>query len=122
MRIHQVLSSALEIHGGPSLTVPTLCEELAALGHEVTLHTLEPAPSAVSSSYELRTYHWSSVLRRLGLSRDMLGGLRAAARSGAIMHVHGLWMFPNVWPAWAVRNTGCKLVIAPRGMLDAWAL
>jgi glycosyltransferase involved in cell wall biosynthesis len=99
-----------------------LCEELAALGHEVTLHTLAPAPELPRRSYALRTYHWSAVLHRLGLSRDMARGLRAAAQAGEIMHVHGLWMLPDILPAWAVRNTRCKLVVAPRGMLEPWAL
>lgn len=122
MRIHHIVASALEEHGGPSLSVPTLCQELTALGHQVTLHTLAPAPEFPGRSYELQTYAWSPVLRRFGLSREMLPGLRAAARSGDVLHVHGLWMMPDILPAWAVRGTRCRLVVAPRGMLDPWAL
>ena len=39
-----------------------------------------------------------------------------------IMHFHGLWMMPNVYPGWAVKDTDCSLVFSPRGMLDEWAL
>ncbi|HKU36716.1 MAG TPA: glycosyltransferase, partial [Polyangiales bacterium] len=56
------------------------------------------------------------------LSWDMPIGLRRAARSGEIMHVHGLWRLSNVLPAVAVRGTRCRLVVSPRGMLDAWSL
>jgi glycosyltransferase involved in cell wall biosynthesis len=123
LRIHQVISSVLEVHGGPSVSVTTLCRELAALGHEVTLHSHAPGPSSPPpSSYRLRLYSAARVLPQLGLSREMPAGLRAAARAGEIMHVHGLWMLADVWPAWAVRGSDCQLVAAPRGMLEPWAL
>jgi glycosyltransferase involved in cell wall biosynthesis len=122
LRIHQVISSVLEKYGGPSVTVTTLCRELALLGHEVTLHTYAPAPLLIPEGYVLRTYHCSRVVPRIGLSVDMARGLRAAAHNGDIMHMHGLWMLSSVLPAWAIRGTACQLVASPRGMLDPWAL
>ena len=129
MRIHHVVPSVLADYGGPSVSVPALCQELVALGHEVTLHTYAPAPAAGPDGcgYGLRSYRVSRAagvvgLGRLGLSADMARGLREAALGGDIMHVHGLWTFSSVLPAWAVRGTACRLVVAPRGMLDAWAL
>jgi glycosyltransferase involved in cell wall biosynthesis len=122
LRIHHVISSVLEKYGGPSVTVTTLCRELAVLGHEVTLHTYAPAPLLKPEGYALQTYHCARAAPRLGLSVDMARGLWAAARSGDIMHVHALWMLSSVLPAWAVRGTTCQLVASPRGMLDPWAL
>lgn len=123
MRIHHVVSSILEKYGGPSNSVPALCNALADAGHEVTLHTFAPAPALVGRRFELRTYRWEQrVAAPVGLTWDMLPGLRAAARSGEILHVHGLWMLPNILPAAAVLGTHCKLVYAPRGMLDSWSL
>jgi glycosyltransferase involved in cell wall biosynthesis len=46
------------------------------------------------------------------------------AREGRIdlLHSHGLWMMPNVYPAW-VRAAGTyRLIFSPRGMLAPWAL
>lgn len=122
MRIHHVIANALPKHGGPSVVVTALCREQAALGHQVTLHSLAPLPEEPFEGYVSRGYHWSRVARRIGVSFDMPLALRAAAQSGEIMHVHGLWMLPNWWPAWAVRGTGCRLVCSPHGMLEAWAL
>jgi glycosyltransferase involved in cell wall biosynthesis len=122
LRIHHVIANALAKHGGPSVVVTALCREQAALGHMVTLHSLAPLPEEPLEGFGARGYSWSPIARRIGVSFDMPGGLRAAAQSGDIMHVHGLWMLPNWWPAWAVRGTGCKLVSSPHGMLETWAL
>ena len=122
MRIHHVIANALAKHGGPSVVVNALCREQAALGHQVTLHSLAPLPEEPPEGYVSRGYHWSRVARRIGVSVDMPLALRAAAESGEIMHVHGLWMLPNWWPAWAARGTGCRLVCSPHGMLETWAL
>ena len=39
-----------------------------------------------------------------------------------ILHSHGLWLMPNVYPAWAAKAGRAKLVVSPRGMLGAEAL
>jgi glycosyltransferase involved in cell wall biosynthesis len=52
----------------------------------------------------------------------MLRALRNEARSADIMHSHGMWMMTNVYPGWAIRGGGCRLVISPRGTLSATAL
>ena len=45
-----------------------------------------------------------------------------AAQTVDILHGHGLWLMPNVYPAWAVRRGGAKWVVSPRGMLGSEAL
>ena len=122
MRIHHVISSVLPHFGGPSVSVPALCRELAALGHAVTLHSYAPAPAAAPEGYAHHSYPRSRVAPTFGLSLSLPNGLRAAAQSGEIMHFHGMWSLPNLAPAWAVRGTACKLVASPRGMLDDWSL
>jgi glycosyltransferase involved in cell wall biosynthesis len=52
----------------------------------------------------------------------MLQGLRKVCANADIIHNNSLWMFPNVYPGWAVRGTKCKLVTAPRGALAEWSL
>jgi len=63
---------------------------------------------------------WAGPLARLGFS----GQLRDALESSPcdILHTHGLWMMPNIYPARAAKQTGALLVLAPRGMLDPAAL
>jgi glycosyltransferase involved in cell wall biosynthesis len=123
MRIHHVVPSLLATYGGPSQSVPALCEGLAARGNEVVLHTYAPVPtSPVGRGFEVRAYAALPWRRRLGLSWELAGALRAAANSGEILHVHGLWTLASLLPTAAVLGTHCKLVISPRGMLEPWAL
>lgn len=123
MRIHHVVPSLLATYGGPSQSVPALCEGLATRGNDVVLHTLLPLPtSPVGRGFEVRAYQALARRRRIGLSWELAVGLRAAAVSGEILHVHGLWTLASVLPALAVLGTHCKVVVSPRGMLEAWAL
>ena len=39
-----------------------------------------------------------------------------------VLHTHGLWMMPNVYPSKAARRLGASLVLSPRGMLGKGAL
>jgi glycosyltransferase involved in cell wall biosynthesis len=51
--------------------------------------------------------------------------LEREASSGQLdlIHNHGLWMMPNVYPGRICRqNAKCRLVISPRGTLSAWSL
>jgi glycosyltransferase involved in cell wall biosynthesis len=54
----------------------------------------------------------------------MFKRLRDDVKAGQIdiVHDHGLWMMPNVYTSWAVRESACCLVMSPHGMLSEWAL
>jgi glycosyltransferase involved in cell wall biosynthesis len=51
----------------------------------------------------------------------MYRALRDDARTVQVLHNHGLWTMPNVYPGFAVSGTPCRLVASPRGVLDPWA-
>ena len=121
MNIHHVVPD-ITFTGGPSYTVPALCQALGDRGERVCLHVLAPAPPRHGASYDLKAYPKDRLLGRIGGSRSMKAGLRSAASEGHILNSHGLWMLPNVYPLSAVRGTGCKLVVSPRGTLDPWAM
>ena len=119
--VHVVPSIANEA-SGPSYSVPSLCRALGSAGAAVELHVLAPAPASDSGGVEVHQHAWWPILRRLGISPAMKRALRAAAERSEIMHSHSLWMMPNIYPAWAVRGTACRLVASPRGTLSRWAL
>jgi glycosyltransferase involved in cell wall biosynthesis len=39
-----------------------------------------------------------------------------------IIHNHGLWMMPNVYPGQIAKDTKVPLIVSPRGTLSAWAM
>lgn len=97
MAIHTVASLAPEA-GGPSRTVPALCENLKRL----------PQPVEVT----------------LVVGRG--AGLLAPPQDGngdgsVILHDHGQWLPINHASARLARRRGVPRVVSPRGMLSPWA-
>ncbi len=122
MNVQQVVPGFSDEAAGPSYSVSGLCRGLAANGVDVTLHALT-VPDGVAFPFKVFGYPRSSLpCYRLGHSPKMLRGLRKVCADADIIHNNSLWMFPNVYPAWAVRGTKCKLVTAPRGTLAKWSL
>jgi glycosyltransferase involved in cell wall biosynthesis len=108
---------------GPSYSVPRLCEALIMAGVETTLAVLDWSPGITVPSY-VRRFPLGIGPRRLGRSPAMARWLVERARSGEVhvIHSHGLWMMPNVYPGWARKAGDARLVVSPRGTLSAWTL
>ena len=120
-----VLDSIADEASGPSYSVPRLCDALAEAGGNVTLMTLGgTARTGASWRHEPHEPDFADVpvLGRLRVSGDLRRALEVEARSAGIVHAHGLWLMPNVYPAWAAAKAGCPFVVSPRGMLGPAAL
>ncbi|MBV9124903.1 MAG: glycosyltransferase [Planctomycetes bacterium] len=122
MRVLHVFPYMTELACGPCHSIPALCDALAGRDLAVSLHVLAPAPSLEGARFGVREYPSWPVLRRLGISPRMRRDLTRAAATADIIHNHALWTMPNVYPAWAVRGTSCRLVTSPRGSLAPWGL
>ena len=131
MKVVQVAPSIVVESSGPSYSVPALCQGLVSAGCDVSLHILDDIPSHVAHApYQTTTYpRHKSIPRNLGRSPEMLSELMDVARTADILHGNGLWMMPNVYPAWVVQrlrrghlNPRLKLVTSPRGALASWSL
>jgi len=108
---------------GPSYAVPRLCESLIELGLDIKLAVLDWLPSCTSPTYVERfALGWGP--RRLGRSPAMARWLHHQVASGAVdvLHTHGLWMMPNVYPGRVRRAGSVRLVVSPHGTLTEWAL
>lgn len=121
MKILQILSGIRSEAAGTSYSVPALCRELGSRGHEVALHVLSPVLDGLGDGYAVHAHPRSGPLAKLGSSLSMRRALRSAAHHADIMHSHGLWLRPNIYPSLAARRTRCRSVLSPRGMLDPWA-
>ena len=126
-----VVASVADPGAGPSYSVRALTAALARRGARVGLHTVaewrrgrEAAVvcNTVAHSEHPQTFRALPLLGAACLSDDLHRALRQSARQADILHSHGLWLMPNVYPAWAVRGARARLVVSPRGMLGAEAL
>lgn len=121
--IHTV-ASLLLADGGPSYTVPALVSTLSASGHPASIVTVSGADCALGPAFDHMATKpdFASVplLKRLRFSKQMLNELRL--RHVDILHTHGLWLLPNVYPAIVAKEKKLPLVLSPRGMLSPEAL
>ena len=123
MRVIHTLSAIGIEASGPSYSVPRLCEALIRAGVETTLAVLDWIPGISALDY-VKRFPLGFGPRRLGRSPAMARWLVERVRRGEVqvLHNHGLWMMPNVYPGWARKAGEVRLVVSPRGMLSEWAL
>ncbi|HUN84359.1 MAG TPA: glycosyltransferase [Terracidiphilus sp.] len=123
MRIIHVAPPITDEAFGSSYSLPRMCESLIGTGVRVKLAVVDWAPNRGRLPY-LKTFPRSLGPRRLGLSPSMRNWLEAEATSGKVdlIHAHGLWTMPNIYPARACRRGHRPLVVSPRGMLSTEAL
>ncbi len=116
--------------GGPSYSVPRLCEALAAEGLDPVLLSV-----AAGRNSPCDTRHGGYRERRFVQDLACVPGLRALRRSTAfstalketvaaadLVHDHGLWLSPNLQAGWVAAAAGKPFVVSPRGMLSPPAL
>lgn len=122
--VRHVIAGITRRSGGPSYSVPALCSALTDHGANVTVRTLAAErEQTLRKSYRVIIHSQkrgmlSSAVRP---STSLRVALREDFCHSDIVHCHGLWLMPNVYPAWARQKTGssAKLVHSPRGMLGA---
>jgi glycosyltransferase involved in cell wall biosynthesis len=140
LRPVHVIAGLDPAYGGPSYSVPRLCEALAAAGAEPVLLSVAPAqritgrdpPGDASltdtaiKGYADRRFAQDLTrvpgLRALRCSAAFSAALKETAAIADIVHDHGLWLLPNLQAGWAAAASGKAFVVSPRGMLSLAAL
>jgi glycosyltransferase involved in cell wall biosynthesis len=112
--------------GGPSYSVPRLCRALTNAGASIDLFTVKQEDDAPLEGGQARYFDQDlakvPIIGSLRFSRSMGEALTVRVRFGAAVHVHGLWLMPNVQAGLAARSHQRPLIVSPRGMLASEAL
>lgn len=118
MRVVVIVPGFVNESAGTSYSVVSLCGALHRAGVSVELHSLRR--SAREFPFPVVIYRRSErpLLARLGWSREMAKGMEAVAHRAELMHMNGVWMMPDVYPALKTRGTACKVVCCPHGGLS----
>ena len=123
MRLLHTVSAVSEEASGPSYSVVRLCESLIAQNQDVSLITLDWSPMCSNYSF-LKQFPLGLGPKKLGRSPTMNQWLDQNVAKGKcnLIHNHGLWMMPNVYPGWAARKHHIPLMVSPRGTLSERAM
>ncbi|HYE46137.1 MAG TPA: glycosyltransferase [Caulobacter sp.] len=126
MHVIQIVASIEDEAAGPSYSAPRLSAAVARAGAEVALFSIGARPRDIGDGVAHQVFPQSlagaPVVSQLRLSSAMRAALRQGALRADVLHAHGLWLAPNIYPADAARAAGKALVISPRGMLGGPAL
>lgn len=122
MITRQIVASVDDESAGPSYSVVALAAALGRQGSDSAVMAVgRRAPEAGLQVVPQDMVHVPGA-SRLMLSRALVGAVDTAAKQGAVLHGHGLWLMPNIYPARAARRHGVPFVVSPRGMLGPEAL
>ena len=121
MKVVHCISSLDKSAGGPSNSVSNLNENLWQTGLDSEIYTLDTGNEIIETCAPMTRFD-IGFSRKLGHSPGLKQALMKGLSERDILHNHGLWMLPNIYPGAVKQRTGCKLVLAPRGTLAAWSL
>ena len=118
-----VVTSIEEEASGPSYSVTRLAEAQAAQGLETGIFSLAATPgthvqAGVNDVRFPASLTWLPGSKRLNFSSELRTNLDSMAQKGALLHVHGLWRLPNVYPGHAAARYGTPLGITAIGAVS----
>lgn len=123
MRILHVIADLDPAHGGPTNACLGMARAVAALGHDVEIHTTDAgtpdAPQGTQQDdritiHRSRQHAPASMRTSFGLAKT----LRQSAASADLMHIHSLYLYHD-WAAPRIaRAHGLPYIVRPHGSLD----
>ncbi len=134
MRIAHVVASIDDPNAGPSYSVVSLARSQARLGADVEIHAVagwrdygspwrEEDLAGVRVLRHAQTFRNVPIIGAMCCSSELARAIDGFSETHDIIHAHGLWLMPNVYPGRSRRAGGkARLFVAPRGMLGEAAL
>src|SRR4051794_33063179 len=125
IRVNHVIAGLDPAHGGPSYTVPRLCQALTLAGEQARLLSVAAAEGCdITPGACCFPCDWARVplVGALRCSSGLARALHELAPRADVIHNHGLWLMPNVDAGRAALFARKPFIVAPRGMLAPAAL
>jgi len=120
--IHHICSFMVENQlSGHSYSVPALCESLSK-NIDIQFHTTGKSHLTFNPSFKIHEYKVDPFLGSILSSKDFKTGLKKTVKNGNIIHNHGLWRMPNLYPLAIKKEKNIKIIVSPRGSLSQAAL
>jgi len=117
MRVLHIVEGLSAESGGLSRAVTGLSDGLVRRGHEVKIVSPDHGKNISPQAAHLQPFS-GGPLGRWNLTK----AVRKAAGWSDLIHIHGLWCFPQFIASRAAWWIGKPYIVSPHGMLDPWAL
>jgi glycosyltransferase involved in cell wall biosynthesis len=127
LKVLHVISSLAINFGGPVQVVRGLAKSQVRAGLDVTICTTNADYPAGKRAVPLEvpvvehgfsTWYFDAEFASLLLSFGMGRWLRRSMHSFDLVHIHGLYRFPQTWAGWCARRTRTPYLIQPHGALS----
>ena len=106
---------------GHSYSVPALCESMSK-EIDTHFHVTKPSNLVFNPSFKVHQYPINLGLKPILSSKKFKSGLKNIVKNGDIIHNHGLWRMPNIYPLSTKKDKDIKIIVSPRGSLSQAAL
>lgn len=120
LTVVHVVSRIHEISSGSTTAVLSICESLAKFTPHLRLHCTRSAGQN-PSTFQVVTHGSWRLSGHLLMSPRMKRALVREAQTADIVHNHGLWMMPNLYPGQLGTAARNKLICTPHGAMADWA-
>lgn len=122
-KIFATIHSIADEAKGPSNSVRQLYSAMVKAGNQITLVDADYSSSVNLPDFS-KSFPSGHGPAKLGRSPQMYNFLNEQAKAGQIklLHNHGIWMMPNVYPGQIASKYNIPLVTSPRGTFadKAW--
>ena len=127
MKIVHVISNFSLSYGGMATACKEIAEGQAKVGEDVTVVTsnldypigvLKKTFSKTLYENGVRIYYCPVFFKPLVFSLKLLKCLQQEISNADLVHVHGLFRFPQTFSCWYSRKIGKPYIVSPHGCLD----
>ncbi len=122
MRVLHVITGLWKDTGGPSEVIPAICTAMTDAGVDVTLATLAGDSAQTvedAATHGVRVLKFPPTFRHtIWYSSELHRQIERLASANDVVHIHGIWQFPDWTAAAAARKVGTPYVITPHGSLQ----
>lgn len=124
MRVLHVIEGLSPALGGLSYSVMNLSEALQELGVDGSIiTTMKTGNGGLLRPKGVEVYAFErTILSSWRYAPRLSHAVEAEVRRADLVHLHGLWSYPQYVTSRAAICAGKPYLVCPQGMLDAWAL
>ena len=129
LKIVHVAHTLAPSYGGPVTVLDNLSKAQVKAGHSVLVLSTNADPAG--GVIDLPEDRWTEIegvrvftarvsIKNILYSKSFSSAFKGEALRADIVHVHGLYRYPQTFAAWYARKAGVPYIVQPHGALDPY--